>query len=282
MLVLKKRSTSRLFIQKFINHWCKPTLIFIFWFFCNIKGYPRFKIMFCSNVALDVKLMKIFIWRKNNASFSRYLDFCVSDQFQNQRFQNLWRHHRSCSIMEVTLMLSSFESWVLSKWNLVKYYCAVWKTWLICFWFNARVWKLVPFPFMISLKWQCSKIWPFLMLAFTTFNFTLFTFSMKRWNLDIIGYWVIGAGSKIKKGLELSLGPLNCSKDFWKLLLLHISINWPSLVTLSVVVQNTYLRMHPVSCTNAHHDVTDLVNHRIAKNKKIWISWERNITFLTN
>ena len=26
--------------------------------------------------------------------------------------------------------------------------------------------------------------------------------------------------------------------------------------------------MHPVSCTNSHHDVTDLVNHGMVKNKE--------------
>ena len=40
--------------------------------------------------------------------------------------------------------------------------------------------------------------------------------------------------------------------------------------------------MHPVSCTNTHHDVTDLVNHGMVKNTKTWISWEQNITFLQN
>ena len=40
--------------------------------------------------------------------------------------------------------------------------------------------------------------------------------------------------------------------------------------------------MHPVLCTNTHHDVTDLVNHGIVKNTKIWISWKQNITFLRN
>ena len=38
--------------------------------------------------------------------------------------------------------------------------------------------------------------------------------------------------------------------------------------------------MHLVSCTNTHHDVTDLVNHGMVKNTKTWISWERNIIFL--
>ena len=27
--------------------------------------------------------------------------------------------------------------------------------------------------------------------------------------------------------------------------------------------------MHPVLCTNTHHDVTDLANHEIIKNKKV-------------
>ena len=40
--------------------------------------------------------------------------------------------------------------------------------------------------------------------------------------------------------------------------------------------------MHHISCTNTHHDLTDLVNHAIVKNKITWISWEQNITFLRN
>ena len=32
--------------------------------------------------------------------------------------------------------------------------------------------------------------------------------------------------------------------------------------------------MHPVSCTNTHHDVTDLINHGMVKNTKTWISRE--------
>ena len=40
--------------------------------------------------------------------------------------------------------------------------------------------------------------------------------------------------------------------------------------------------MHPVSCTNTHHDVTDLVNHGMVKNTKALISQERYITFLWN
>ena len=40
--------------------------------------------------------------------------------------------------------------------------------------------------------------------------------------------------------------------------------------------------MHPVSCTNTHRDVTDLVNHVMVKNTKAWIPWEWNIIFIRN
>ena len=50
----------------------------------------------------------------------RFLCFC-----ETRIFQNLWRHHKHCHIMEVTLLLISFESYALSKWNLVKYLCCM-------------------------------------------------------------------------------------------------------------------------------------------------------------
>ena len=80
------------------------------------------------------------------------------------------------------------------------------------------------------------------------------------------------------KDMELSPSPPDCSKDSWKLLLLLISINWPSLVTSWVVIQKIYSKMHPVSCTNTH-DVTDLPNHGMAKNIKLEYH-ENRITFL--
>ena len=42
------------------------------------------------------------------------------------------------------------------------------------------------------------------------------------------------------------------------------------------------LKIHPVLCTNTHHDVTDLVNHERVENTKTWISRDRNITFPWN
>ena len=103
---------------------------------------------------------------------------------------------------------------------------------------------------------------------------------MKHWNLDILGYWVIGVGCQIEKDMELSPSPPNCSNGSWILLPLFISINWPNLLTLWVEVQKIYSKMHPISCANAHHDVTDLVNQGMVKNTKTWISCKRNITFL--
>ena len=48
------------------------------------------------------------------------------------------------------------------------------------------------------------------------------------------------------------------------------------------MVRKMYSKIHPVSCPNTHHDVTDSVNHGKVKNTKTWISRERNITFLWN
>ena len=48
----------------------------------------------------------------------------------------------------------------------------------------------------------------------------------------------------------------------------HISVNCPCLVTLWVVVQKIYSKMHPVSQTNTNLDITDLVNHGMVKNTK--------------
>ena len=40
--------------------------------------------------------------------------------------------------------------------------------------------------------------------------------------------------------------------------------------------------MHPISCTNTHHDVTDLVSYGIVENTKTLISQERKTIFLRN
>ena len=142
---------------------------------------------------------------------------------------------------------------------------------------------------MIILKRQYSKILPFLLVDIYHFNWPLFIFwkkNMKHWNLDIIGYWVIGTGCQIKKDLEkvsvLKRSKDLCSKDFWKLFPLFIPISWPGLLTVWVVVQKIYSKMHPPFCTNTHHDVTDLLNYVLVKITKIWIPWKRNITFLRN
>ena len=53
-------------------------------------------------------------------------------------------------------------------------------------------------------------------------------------------------------------------------------------MTQWVVVQDIYLKMHAVPCTNIHYDVTDLVNQGMVKNTKTWISWERDTSFQQN
>ena len=95
---------------------------------------------------------------------------------------------------------------------------------------------------------------PFLNVSYSPFQ------KLKRWNLDIIGYLVIGAGCLIEKDLEPSSSPSNCSKDDWRLLPSFIFNSRTSLVTSWVVVQKIYSKMYVVSCTNnTHRNITDSV-----------------------
>ena len=144
---------------------------------------------------------------------------------------------------------------------------------------NAGDWKLDAGPFMIVITWQYNKICQFLVVDM--YHLFIHTFKKnKHWKLDIIGYWV----SRLLnwKGPRSQPQSSKLFKRFLKIITLCLSINWPCLVTLWVVIQKICSKMHPVSCTNTHHDVTDLVNHEIVKNTKTWISWEWNITFLQN
>ena len=43
----------------------------------KFKDYLYCKTIFCHNLALNLQCTNFFIWRENNVSFSRYLDFCV-------------------------------------------------------------------------------------------------------------------------------------------------------------------------------------------------------------
>ena len=100
---------------------------------------------------------------------------------------------------------------------------------------------------------------------------------MKHWNLDIVGYWVIGAVCEIEKDLKLSPSPPDCSKDSLKLLPFYLWIG--QVWWLNKLWFKSYIKqMHPVLRTNTYHDVTDLVNDWMLRNTKIWISWERKIT----
>ena len=64
------------------------------------------------------------------------------------------------------------------------------------FWLNAGDWKLVPGPFIILLKWNYSKILAIFNSWHLHFYISLIHHfqKMKHGRIDIIGYWVIGAG----------------------------------------------------------------------------------------
>ena len=122
---------------------------------------------------------------------SRFLCFC-----EIHRFQNLWRHLRHCYIMEVTL--NAYFLWILStiKMKLGQILLCCMRN--ISNMFLAQCWRPETSfrPCIMLLKWQCREIWSFLIVYIYHFKCPLFTFSkkMKRWNLNLIIYWVIWAG----------------------------------------------------------------------------------------
>ena len=142
---------------------------------------------------------------------SRFSCFC-----EIHRFQNLWCHHRHCYIMEVHLCCLLLNP----KYYQNEFWCAVWQTSLKCFWLNAGDWELVPSPFMILLKWQCSKIWPFLIIWHLPILTVPYSPFQKNETLESLSNW-----SRLlnwKGPMELSPILLKCSKDCWKLLPLLI------------------------------------------------------------
>ena len=147
---------------------CVKSHFFSIPFWNLLKGYLRYKTVFYHKIALDVSLMKFFIWRQNNVLFTRYLDF------------------RHCYIMELHLCLFLL--------NPKYYHNGIWLNTSVLYDFhvslNGEDWKLVPGPFMILLKWQYSEIWPFVIVDIYHFQLSLIHLfkKMKHWNLDIIGY----------------------------------------------------------------------------------------------
>ena len=89
---------------------------------------------FCYTVAFDAQLMIFFIWRKDNALFSRYLYFRVFVKPTDFKICDViiciatwWKLHFCLFLLNPRYY----------KKKLVKYLCAVWETLLTCFWLNV-------------------------------------------------------------------------------------------------------------------------------------------------
>ena len=130
---------------------------------------------------------------------------------------------------------------------------------------------------MILMKWQYNETCHFLGVDIYHFQLSLINpFKKWHWKLDIIGSWVIGAGCQIEKSLEPSPRPLNHSKDFRTILPSFTSINC-MFGTLMSCGSKDMLKRYIVSCTNTHHDITDLAKHQLVEDTKIWISQILNL-----
>ena len=87
--------------------------------------------------------------------------------------------------------------------------------------------------------------------------------------------------TKLKRNWNLTVAHRivqKISKNYCPCLYLSIGQVW----WLNELWFKKYIQKYTVSCTNTHHDITDLANHGMVENTKPWISWEQNIEFLWN
>ena len=105
---------------------------------------------------------------------------------------------------------------------------------------------------------------------------------MTPWNYNKIGHWVIRAGCKIEKGLELSPSTPKCSRVLKIIALAYICQLAKFDDLMRELLFKRYIQKCTVLRTNTHPDVTDLINHGMVKNTRTYISWEPNITFQRN
>ena len=76
------------------------------------KNYLRWKIIFRHR-----NWWFFFFNKRERNAFQSQLRFCFP---WTRKPQNLWRHHEYYYILENTFLIVSVESFVLSRWNLVK------------------------------------------------------------------------------------------------------------------------------------------------------------------
>ena len=136
---------------------------------------------------------------------------------------------------------------------------------------------------MILLKWQYSVIWPLLIVDIYHIKMSLIC--LIKNHLGTWHYWLLSSLSRLLNSTGPGTYPQS-SRLFKRLLNMIVLVYIYQLTKfgdlMSCGSKDIYSKMYPVSRTNTHHGVIDLVNHGMFKNTKTWISWERNITFLRN
>ena len=78
---------------------------------------------------------------------------------------------------------------------------------------------------------------------------------------------------------RLNPSPPDCSKDSWKIIALVFIYQLANFGDLMSYGSKDIFKYAPCLF---HHDVTDMVNQDMAKDTKIWVSWEWNVNFLWN
>ena len=103
-----------------------------------------------------------------------------------------------------------------------------------------------------------------------TANLFLWLFLVKSANLSIHCGRLVN-----QKGPRFRTNPLKHAEYFLKILLMTISISWPSFMTRQVMIQKIYPKLWPILCTNTVFESDRMVSDTIN-----WTSQQKNVIFL--
>ena len=162
--------------------------------------------------------------------FLRHLDFCVCVKSTDFKIYGIimviaikWKLHLSLFLFNTSIIKMKFgQISVCCVTNFSNMYLAL--CWRLETSFRAF------YDFIKMIMYQDLAVfnsWHF------KFLIVLYSPFQKNGTLESCHVWLLSNWSRLLnwEGLELSCSPQNCSKDFWKLLPLFISVDLPSMLT---------------------------------------------------
>ena len=129
-----------------------------------VKGYLRYKFIFCHTVAHYAHLTNFFIWRKNNLSFSKHLDFCVFVKSTDFKICDViidiatwWKLHLCLIWSNTSVLHDKFSKMFLAQcWELETSF-RLFYNFIEMIWRDLTIFNSWHLPFLIALYYSPFK-----------------------------------------------------------------------------------------------------------------------------